>query len=250
MEQRANAQSEFWGPLATFGWGILILLGLIVSQGITAILYLILTSGEAPRPGSPALESLKFDGRLLSWCTFASGLVSVVAIIVVVKLKRGSNLRDYLGLCWPNPRQFFLWLLVLALFVAASDGLSILLGKPTTPEFMVKTYTSLESPLILWVALLLAAPLSEELFFRGFLLKGLSASVLKWYGAVVISSAMWAAIHIQYDLYGVATVLVLGFIFGMARIKSGSVILTMLLHSLSNLLATAEVVIHLRHSSA
>jgi uncharacterized protein len=250
VEQRAKAHSEFWGPLATFGWGILILLGLVVSQGITAVVYLILTSGEAPRPGSPVLESLKFDGRLLSWCTFASAFVSVVAILVVVKLKRGSNLGDYLGLSWPSARQFFLWLSVLVLFMAACDGFSIFLGKPTTPEFMVKTYASLQSPLILWVALLVAAPLSEELFFRGFLLKGLSASVLKWYGAVLISAAMWAAIHIQYDLYGIATVLVLGFILGVARIKSGSVILTMLLHSLTNLLATAEVVIHLRHSTA
>ena len=76
----------------------------------------------------------------------------------------------------------------------------------------------------------IAAPLSEELFFRGFLIKGLSASTLRWYGAVIISSVMWAAIHIQYDLYGIATVLVLGFILGTASIKSGSIILTMLLH--------------------
>jgi membrane protease YdiL (CAAX protease family) len=165
-------------------------------------------------------------------------------------LKRGSKLGDYLGLTLPSARQFFFWLFVLLIFLAGSDGVSILLGKPTTPEFMVKTYTSLKSPLILWLALLVAAPLSEELFFRGFLIKGLSASVLKWYGAVLISSAMWAAIHIQYDVYGIATILVLGFILGAARVKSGSLILTILLHSLTNLLATAEVVIHLHNSVA
>jgi hypothetical protein len=94
--------------------------------------------------------------------------------------------------------------------------------------------------------LLVAAPLFEELFFRGFLITGLSASALRWYGAVIISSAMWAVIHVQYDLYGMGTVLVLGFILGTARIKSGSVILTMLLHSFTTLVATGEVVIYLR----
>jgi len=63
----------------------------------------------------------------------------------------------------------------------------------------------------------------------------------------MISSVMWAAIHIQYDLYGMATILVLGFILGTARIKSGSIILTMLLHSFTNLVATGEVVIYLRN---
>ena len=71
--------------------------------------------------------------------------------------------------------------------------------------------------------------------------------MLRWYGAVIISSVMWAAIHIQYDLYGIGTILVLGFILGTARIKSGSIILTMLLHSFTNLVATAEVAIHLRN---
>ena len=96
----------------------------------------------------------------------------------------------------------FFWLIVLIVFIGLSEAISILLGKPTTPEFMVKAYSSLASPWILWVALLVAAPLFEELFFRGFLITGLSASALRWYGAVIISSAMWAVIDVQYDLYG------------------------------------------------
>jgi uncharacterized protein len=247
VEERVDNQHQFWGGLGTLAWGILILLALVITQAITVVVYIVLAGGAAPRAGSPALESLKYDGRLLSWCTFASAIVCGLAIIIVVKLKRGSNLSDYLGLVFPNRRQLFFWLLVLIAFIGVSDGISSLLGKPTTPEFMMKAYSSLASPWILWVALLVAAPLSEELFFRGFLIKGLSASTLRWYGAVIISSITWAAIHIQYDLYGMGTILVLGFILGTARIKSGSIILTMLLHSFTNLVATTEVVIHLRN---
>ena len=150
MEQRVDNQPQSWGPLATLAWGILILLGLLVTQAITALVYIVLAGGAAPRAGSPALESLKYDGRLLSWCTFASAIICGLAIIIVVKLKRGSKLSEYLGLVFPNKRQLFFWLLVLIAFIGISDGISILLGKPTSPEFMVKAYSSLASPWILW----------------------------------------------------------------------------------------------------
>jgi membrane protease YdiL (CAAX protease family) len=142
------------------------------------------------------------------------------------------------------------WFLIILGFVVFSDGLSILIGKPIVPEFMSKTYASLNSPWILWMALLVAAPLSEELFFRGFLIKGLSASLLRWYGAVILSSAAWAIVHQQYDLYGMVTIFSLGLILGVARVKTGSIILTMFLHSFCTLIAIAETLIHLRRMSA
>jgi hypothetical protein len=66
VEQRVDNQHQFWGPLATLAWGILILLGLVITQAITVAGYIVLAGGAAPRAGSPALESLKYDGRLLS----------------------------------------------------------------------------------------------------------------------------------------------------------------------------------------
>jgi uncharacterized protein len=207
----------------------------------------VLAGGAAPRAGSPALESLKYDGRLLSWCTFASAIICGLAVIIVVKLKRGSKLSDYLGLIFPKRRQLLFWLLVLIAFIGLSDVISILLGKPTTPEFMVKAYSLLASPWILWVALLVAAPLFEELFFRGFLIKGLSASAL-----ALVRCGYYLLRNVGGNSHsirslGMATILVLGFILGTARIKSGSIILTMLLHSFTNLVATGEVVIYLRN---
>ena len=165
--------------------------------------------------------------------------------VIAVKLKRGSDLKTYLGITLPNKRQFFQWFVATIVFILVSDCVSFFLGKPIVPEFMIKTYTSLKSPWILWLALLLAAPLFEELFFRGFLIKGLSASVLHWYGAVVLSSAAWAGIHLQYDLYGITVIFLLGLILGTAGVKTGSSILTMFLHSFCSFVATAETMIHL-----
>ena len=244
-EQRPN----FWGPLATILWGLLIAFVIVITQSATAIGYA-LTKGILPSSQVPAVVTkLQYDGLLLSICTFTSAVVCWSATLVVIKLKWGSRIKEYLGLVLPTKRQVLVWFLAVFGFVVLSDGLTFLVGKPIVPEFMSKAYTSLSSPWILWVALLVAAPLSEELFFRGFLIKGLSASALRWYGGVLISSAAWSLIHFQYDIYGVATIFVLGLIFGAARVKTGSTILTMILHSFTNLAATIEVVIKLHRMS-
>jgi membrane protease YdiL (CAAX protease family) len=51
-------------------------------------------------------------------------------------------------------------------------------------------------------------------------------------------------IHIQYDVYGIVEIFVLGLVLGAARVKTGSIILTMFLHFVCNLVATAEAAIH------
>ncbi len=247
---KIEQQRSFWGPLATILWGLFIALVLVITQAIVVIAYVTTKGIVLSRQVSVAVAQLQYDGLLLSISTFSTAVVCWLAIIVVVKLKRGSRIREYLGLVLPSKRQLLVWFLIILGFVVFSDGLSILIGKPIVPEFMSKTYASLNSPWILWMALLVAAPLSEELFFRGFLIKGLSASVLRWYGAVILSSAAWAIVHQQYDLYGMVTIFSLGLILGVARVKTGSIILTMFLHSFCTLIAIAETLIHLRRMSA
>lgn len=71
MEQRVDNQHQFWGLLATLAWGILILLGLVITQAITVAVYIVLAGGAAPRAGSPALESLKIrraPAVMVSFC--------------------------------------------------------------------------------------------------------------------------------------------------------------------------------------
>jgi len=239
----------FWGPLSTILWGTLIAVVLVIAQAITVVIYMI-RKGDLLLGSSPAsVNQLQYDGFLLSLCTFVSAVVCWGLTVSVVKLKRGSHVREYLGLTLPTKAQFLIWFFITLLFVGLADGLSLMVGEPIVPEVMSKTYASLDSPWILWLALLVTAPLSEEVFFRGFLIKGLSASIVHWYGAIIISSAAWAAIHLQYDLYGMAMIFGLGLVLGAARVKTGSIILTMLLHSFTNLAATIEVVFHLHRLS-
>ncbi len=244
-------EHRHWGPLATILWGALVAIVFALSQLLTLFIYLAITKpGLSPAELQAIVPELKHDGVLLSISTFVAAVVVCPLILVIAKLKRDSRLKDDLGLILPDRWQALRWFVALIVFLVLSDMISLLFGQPIVPEFMSKTYSSMKDPWILWVALLVGAPLVEELFFRGFLIKGLAGSPLRWFGAVVISSAAWALTHLQYDIYGTATIFALGLVLGTARVKSGSTLLTMGLHSFINLGATIETVIRLHASSA
>ena len=46
--------------------------------------------------------------------------------------------------------------------------------------------------------------------------------------------------HLQYDAYGILTVFAMGLLFGMARIRTGSLLAPMGLHAAVNLTATIQ----------
>ena len=54
---------------------------------------------------------------------------------------------------------------------------------------------------------------------------------------IVVTAVLWAILHIQYDWFFVVEIVTLGLFFGWMRWKSGSTLLTMMLHSLNNGLA-------------
>jgi hypothetical protein len=105
---------------------------------------------------------------------------------------------------------------------------------------MVDAYKTASSLPILLLAIIVVAPIFEEIFFRGFLFQGIRYSRLGPMGAVGITSFFWAIIHLQYDIYGITTVFALGILFGIARLKTDSIHLLMVMHSLAGLVATVE----------
>ena len=53
-------------------------------------------------------------------------------------------------------------------------------------------------------------------------------------------SLLWAMLHIQYDWTGVLQIFVIGLFLGWMRWRSGSLVVTFLLHALFNLEGTLE----------
>jgi len=193
----------------------------------------------------------EFEWSGLSWAvsTLGSSLVEVSLLCLILRLRRGGGIGDYLALHSVRETLLGRWLLVLLVFAVVCDSATWLSGRPIVPDVMVYAYQSAGAPLLLWLAMLVAAPMSEEMVFRGFLFRGLAASRLGPLGSIVLTSALWSGLHLQYDLHGMAIIFLAGLLLGYARWRSDSLIPCLWMHGLMNLLAMAQaaLVVHLLH---
>jgi membrane protease YdiL (CAAX protease family) len=96
---------------------------------------------------------------------------------------------------------------------------------------------------LLVIAFCVAAPVTEELFARGFLYRGWSESFLGPVGAILLSSMVWTALHLQYDWFFLGEVFSIGLLLGYLRYRSRSIWLTIILHGLNNLAAVVQTIL-------
>ncbi len=230
-----------WRVAGTVVWS-LVILGLFVFVQAVAMLVAVSWGGAAPDAADVerVVSAGAADGRLLAIATCSSTIVCGTALVLVIILKRGAKVADYLAWHWTPDRSWRTWFAGFAAFLLALDAITLLLGRPVVPEVMAQAYSSADPRWLFWIALVVAAPLFEEVFFRGFVYRGLAGSPLGPVGAIVLTAALWAGIHMQYDAYGMFSIFGMGLVLGWARWRANSVILTCLLHAFANIYATVE----------
>ena len=239
-----NAPAARWGTLATVLWSLVVVGFFFAVQLGFFVAFMSATMAHLP-PEVLAREMARLatNGDVLAAATLISSPACVLVLFAILALKRGARLSDTLAFDVPALATFGRWLLALVALAVAFDAFSWLIGKPIVPEFMETVYRSAEGRATLWFAIVVAAPLFEELLFRGFVITGLSRSRIGPAGAVIVASVAWAAIHVQYDLYGIGMIMALGLLFGAARVRTGSVVVPMAMHAASNVIALAETAI-------
>ena len=105
------------------------------------------------------------------------------------------------------------------------------LGVDTQGEAIFKEFEKLGSPIWLFFAGVLFAPLVEEIFFRGFLFQGFRRKY-GWVNAMLLSSAIFAAAHL--DPVALIPTFILGSVLAYVYHKSNSVWPGIILHFLVN----------------
>lgn len=108
---------------------------------------------------------------------------------------------------------------------------------PEMPEYLKALLESLTGGPI-WVSLIsvsVFAPLFEEWLCRGTVLRGLLGKGIKPVWAIIISAAFFAVIHL--NPWQAVPAFLLGCIFGYVYYRTGSLLLTMLMHSVNNAFA-------------
>lgn len=229
-----------WGLWATLGLSFLIGAVFVFVQILVLVALVILWTATGQKL---APEEIETNGLLLALATLAGTPAALGAIWFFCTRRQGMSISEYLAL-WPVPKTTYVKCgLALVILIAVGDGMTKLLDKPVVPEFMVKAYETAGFLPILWLAVIVAAPLGEEVFFRGFLFRGIEHSRLGGTGAILISATGWAVIHLQYELFVILQLWVFGLVLGVVRLKTQSLYPAIFMHSLSNFIASVQVAI-------
>jgi membrane protease YdiL (CAAX protease family) len=227
-----------WGFWGTLGWGLFAMATALFAVVIYMGFWMLTHQLRIPDASDAAFSVV-------------AGIVASVApvIVLVIAVKsRQFALRSYFTLGRIPRGHLVFGVVCLIMLIVALEATERLLGIDAGSESVAATYRAAKLAGMLptlWLATVVVAPVTEELLFRGFLHRGWAPSRLGIFGTIVLTSALWAALHQQYNWLGILCIFLMGLIFGWVRQRSGSTTLTIILHALNNLLATILVAIQI-----
>lgn len=234
--QRSPRIWKFWG---TALWGLFVFAAMFAGQ-MVVVAYFVLRH-EGPIDMAAAIH-LVGSGLTIS-LSVIMGLPAVLAALwIAIRVSR-TPFADYLALRGTSWINFLIGAVALGVLVMGWDVLSRAAGREITPGFMGDVLLTARADGALWllvVAFCVAAPVSEELFARGFLYRGWSESFLRVPGAILLSSLVWTSLHLQYDWFFFGEVFSIGLLLGYLRYRFHSTWLTISVHGLNNVAAVVQ----------
>ncbi len=161
----------------------------------------------------------------------------VIALVLVVSRRRGIDWDQGLGLNRPRARDLMVWVGVWAVWVAISEWLINTLGMDQAKAWPDYPATIVALRIL---AIGIAGPVSEELVMRGLVFDRVSRSRLGQKGAIVLCAVAWSLMHVQYGWKTLILIAIDGLILGVARVRSRSVTVPIVMHVLGNLFSIAQ----------
>jgi membrane protease YdiL (CAAX protease family) len=237
------SSAKVWGFWATLGLGFATIIAMIIAQAVGVLIFVMLRAVQGQRVNASELEN---NGLMLSIATLLSLPVTVGLCWLFAWLKVRRRAREYLGLRRAGWRSYVSGFLGLGIIMLTWMGTSQVFDVPAIPPFVIEVYRTAEIYPLLWFAIIIAAPIMEEILFRGFFFEGFSQSRAGAMGAILIPSSFWALMHVQYGMHEIVLLFLFGLILGVLRLKSGSIIPGVVIHAVNNLISTVEVAMLIR----
>jgi uncharacterized protein len=241
----AAPRPAIWSAGHTIGFSIVIFIASTLVQFLVVIAFAIVNFVS-----NPDLDPLNFagslasDGLLLAIATITSAIVGIGFIFLFVAVRKGMPFLDYLGLRKIPRKNILVFVAICIGLISLSALVNIFIESQTDSGFTVDAYRTSVWPALFWIAAVIFAPAFEEAFFRGFVFAGLKQSRLGAVGTIILTALAWALLHIQYDIYGMTTILVLGIVLGLVRLKTNSLWGPLIIHSGWNLIAMVGAAIY------
>lgn len=219
-------------------FGVCVFLLHVVPQVVVLIGAAVL---EGSFTDEQAMQALGTNGFVVGLGICLATPVVLVLCGLFAWLRRGMSPMDYLGLNRVSWKVYLASFGAIMLFGVVFGIVGVLLDRPDVPETMLEIYRTAGFPPLIWLAMVVAAPVSEEILFRGFLFKGFEHSPVGGVGAVGLTSLLWAVIHVQYEPYEMMVIFSMGLVLGLFRLKTGSLYPALFMHVLNNLAATIQI---------
>ncbi|MEO8218723.1 MAG: CPBP family intramembrane glutamic endopeptidase [Acidobacteriota bacterium] len=156
---------------------------------------------------------------------------AIIVLALTLSRLRGFDWRSDLRLLWPSTRVIAMWLAIWLVWMVATEIVIYFLGLPEPAPWHPYPLTII---LLRILAIGLLGPIAEELVFRGMLFYRLE----KHMGAaatIVTISVLWSLLHFQYDWQTILLICGDGLILGLARFRSRSTFVPMLMHAIGNM---------------
>ena len=223
------------GVWATLGWAVL---AFVIANAVGTAVVIVWFPEQLPSE-----TSLRYGGPLVALVTLITNPLLIVLLGAVARWRTGIDATAYLGLTRFRLRDFWIGFLAIVAIAAAADLADPWIGVDIVPRFQTDIFTTVGAtgwllPLVL--AIVVIGPLGEEIIFRGFLFRGWVGPGARGVVGIAVISLLWSLMHVQYAWVLMVQIFVIGLVLGWIRWRSGSALLTILLHLLVNLESTVE----------
>lgn len=242
-----GAEGGFPGPWKAAGW-LLVFSLLYVLGGFFYIVGYGGYLGAQAGANGEVLDPAAIQGMAEAHLKSPSGMLGIFIMQIaltlpVVLLAARSKVQGLTRtLSWRtfSPASLWRWMPILLAYLLLQMA-AVYLFEIEPGEFMEALAGSRHLGLAL--VIVFAAPVLEELIFRGYLFGAWRKTRLGLAGTLLLTSGLFTLMHWgQYGWVQMSFIFALAMILGLARERSGSVLLPMALHMLNNLVAAITVI--------
>jgi membrane protease YdiL (CAAX protease family) len=215
-------------PYSRWGPG-LALVGLLVAFMVPVLISIPVALVEAPADG----EDLSSAAQVVLQLAAAIGFVA--GPVLIAFFRKGNTMRGALAELGVRRfrRSAWAWMAATVGVYLLFAGIYIALVGEPEQEDVAEGFGAVPFQILLIV---IAAPISEEICFRGMLFSGLRER-LPTVAAALISGAIFGALHLTTGALVVPPLIAFGFFLALLYERTGSILPGMILHMLNNAVA-------------
>ena len=231
----------------SIGW-LVIFISLSLFIGILYGIYMGFQEVFAARANHTEIDIATLSSRIKndSETPFVRTLFGILQFIFVVPVIffaakfPGQSALETLAIKKVSKNIVGRWLLYFAGFWIVSTGFLYFTQAAESP-FMQSLRGTRHFGLAVFIAVI--APIIEELIFRGYLYKAWRFTRLGYVGALILISLLFSLAHVdQYHWPSLIFLFCFAILMGMAREKTGSVLIPMLLHTINNTIVAVLII--------